>query len=123
MRPLHHFDSARYANELNAQAIVKRFRAFSELPFNLFGSEEVRTEISDQYNFRLCSDVSSAPEVIYETENTLEVRFGFCKDKGLKAATADNALDTGKNVMILSHHQDGQGHRGVQIPLNTIHLR
>ena len=38
MRPLQSFDSAKCTNERKAQVIVKRFRAFSELPLNLNGS-------------------------------------------------------------------------------------
>ena len=90
MRPLHHFDSARYANELNAQAIVKRSRAFSELPFNLFGSELARTESS--HSLRPRFDVFSSPQEFYETGKTLHVDLGARERKGFKTVVPRETL-------------------------------
>lgn len=58
MRPLQCFNLATCTSELRAKGIVKRFRAFSELPLNLIGSGVLRTEDPRLNNLRPCLVVS-----------------------------------------------------------------
>lgn len=127
MRPLQYFVSARCTSELSAQTIVKRFRAFSELPFNLFGSELAWTEGSHSIRPRL--DVSSSPQELRETGKTLHVDLGTRETKGFKAVVppetlAGGATHTGQKCdgpvinMMANNHGGAQ-----QTPLKSITLR
>ncbi len=127
MRPLQYFASARCTSELKAQTIVKRFRAFSELPFNLIGCELARTGCSHSLRPRL--DVSSSPQEFCETGKTLYVDLGARERKGFKTVVppetlAGCATHNGQKCDGPVINTMAKNHGGAQqTPLNSITLR
>lgn len=86
MRPLQCFNLATCTSELRAKGIVKRFRAFSELPLNLIGSGVLRTEDPRQISLRPCLVVSFGRRWD-ETQDARLIRYEVRQLKRVKEVT------------------------------------
>lgn len=85
MRPLQCFNLATCTSELRAKGIVKRFRAFSELPLNLIGSGVLRTEDPRQISLRPCLVVSFGSRLdVDETQDAGLIRYEVRQLKRVK---------------------------------------
>ena len=88
MRSLQCFNLATCTSELRAKGIVKRFRAFSELPLNLLGSGVLRTEDPRQTSLRPRLVVSfGSRRDIGETQNACAISYDVRQLKRVKEAT------------------------------------
>ena len=88
MRPLQSFNLATCTSELRAKGIVKRFRAFSELPLNHIGSGVLRTKDPLQFSLRPRLVVSFASRWdLCETQDSYAIRYDVRQLKRVKEVT------------------------------------
>lgn len=88
MRPLQCFNLATCTSELRAKGIVKRFRAFSELPLNLIGSVVLRTKDPLQFNLRPRLVVSFGTRWdLGETQDSYATRYDVRQLKRVREVT------------------------------------